>query len=233
MILCDADDLNGASWGPDDMIFFVPSWVSGLWKVSAAGGTPQIVANPDIRKKERGFLWPDILPGNKAVLLTVFSGGGPDDAQIVVQPLPTGERRTLIQGGTCARYLPTGHIVYARSGSLFAVPFDATKLQVTGSPVAVVEGITTKTSDFSALYSFSQNGSLIYVPGTLRFPERNLVWVNRKGQTQSLTDTVRPYGNPRLSPDGKQVATLIEAATYDVWTYDIMTCPRFEYHQEC
>ena len=48
--------------------------------------------------------------------------------------LETGERKVLIQGGSDARYVPTGHIVYVRAGALMAAPFDLDRQEVTGSP---------------------------------------------------------------------------------------------------
>jgi len=87
---------------------------------------------------------PQVLPGGDEVLFTVAGTTGDDRwdrAQIVVQSLKTGERKTLINGGSDARYVPTGHIVYALGGNLFAVAFDAPKLQVTSGPIPIVEGV--------------------------------------------------------------------------------------------
>src|SRR5205823_14960051 len=88
-----------------------------------------------------------------------------DKARIVVQSLQSGERKTLIEGGSDARYLPTGHIVYALGGTLFAVPFNLRRLEVTGGPTPILEGV--RRSSFNATgtaqLSFSENGSLAYV----------------------------------------------------------------------
>jgi serine/threonine-protein kinase len=85
-----------------------------------------------------------MLPGGQAVLFTLATGTGPDrwdKAKIVVQSLTSGTRKVLVDGGSDARYLPTGHIVYAVGGTLFAVPFDLRRLEVTGVAVPVVEGV--------------------------------------------------------------------------------------------
>ncbi len=66
---------------------------------------------------------PQILPDGRTVLFTLAHGDW-TDAQVVVQSLDTSERRVLIEGGIDARYLPTGHLVYALAGNLLAVPFD-------------------------------------------------------------------------------------------------------------
>ena len=78
------------------------------------------------------------------LLFTVATGTNADrwdKAQVVIQSLKSGERQTLIEDGSDARYLPTGHIVYALGGVLYAVPFDLRRLQVTAGPVPILEGI--------------------------------------------------------------------------------------------
>ncbi|PYV40297.1 MAG: hypothetical protein DMG09_07115, partial [Acidobacteria bacterium] len=160
LTLCSAAAIRGASWGPDDNIILTPSvGVSGLFRVSAAGGTPKPLAIPDRKKGEISHRWPQILPGGKAVLFTNWSGGSFDDARIGVQSLETGERRTLLEGGTYARYVPSGHLVYGHAGGLLAVPFDLKRLEVTGPPVSILEGVSTSSLTGAAQFSFSGDGS--------------------------------------------------------------------------
>ena len=71
-------------------------------------------------------------------------------------------RRTLM-GGTSARYNSTGHIIFAREASRWAVPFDAGRLAVTGSPVPVLEGVSTGAGG-DVQFSLVNDGTLIYVP---------------------------------------------------------------------
>ena len=100
LTLCSAAAVRGASWGPDDNIILTPSFSSGLFRVSAAGGTPKPLTILDRKKGEASHRWPEILPGGKAVLFTNWSGGANfDDSRIAVQSLETGERRTLLEGG--------------------------------------------------------------------------------------------------------------------------------------
>jgi serine/threonine-protein kinase len=219
LTLCDATDHRGASWGPNETIAFTPTVAGGLWQVSAAGGAPQKLTT--LKEGEISHRWPQFLPGGKAVLFTVGTGGSYDDAQIAVQRLETGERHVLIRGGTYARYVPTGHLVYYRAGTMMAVPFDPVRLEVTGTPVPVLEGVMSSTGGSGAAqFSFASLGSLVYVPGGPQAGERMLVWVDRKGAETPLPAPSRAYDDPRLSPDGRQVA-LIEGATNDVWVYDI------------
>jgi eukaryotic-like serine/threonine-protein kinase len=219
--ICSAGDGIGASWGADDMIYFTPLWTKGIWRVPAGGGQAELVIAPEPGKSERSYLWPEVLPGGKAVLFTAWTGGSFDGAHIVALRLDTHERRTVIEGGTYARYLPTGHLVYARGAELLAVPFDAQRLEVRGTPVPVLDGLMTGASAGDADFGFSQNGTLLYVPGGLRRSEYALVWVDQKATVRPMSGRERSFEVPRLSPDGLHVAVVIAGSTYDIWLYDV------------
>src|SRR6266581_8053661 len=220
--LCSAAANRGASWGPDDNIILTPSFgVSGLFRVSAAGGTPKPLTILDHKKGEFSHRWPEILPGAKAVLFTNGGGASFDDARIAVQSLETGERRTLLEGGTYARYVPSGHLVYAHAGGLLAVPFDLKRLEVTGTPVSILEGVSMSSLNGVAQFSFSGDGSLAYVSGGLSVGERTLLWVDRKGAAQPIPAPPRGYISPRLSPDGQRLAVGISGSSWGVWLYDL------------
>ncbi len=220
----------GASWGREDTIVF-GTHDGGLRQVSADGGTPEELTTLDKEKGEVTHRLPSLLPGGKGVLFTVRKRtiGRWDDSQIVVQSLVTGERKVLIENGADAHYVPTGHLVFVRLGTLMAVPFDLAQLEVTGGPVGIVEGVvqaanmTNSGADSGAAqFSFSQTGSLLYVPGGI-YPDRedSLVWVDREGAAEALVIPKGPYFAPRLSPDGRQVAVFTGQSKQDIWLYDI------------
>jgi Tol biopolymer transport system component len=116
-------------------------------------------------------------------------------------------------------------MIYNREGALLAAPFDLDRLEFTGAPVPIVDGVlssfslNTLTSPSGlAQFSFSNQGSLAYLPGTELQSENTLVWVDRKGTITPLPAPPRPYDDPSLSPDGRQVVLEINA---DIWVYDI------------
>ena len=219
--LCAAPEGRGASWGSDDIIVFTPAPGMGLSRVSAAGGTPQVVTTPE--NDERGHRWPDILPGSKAVLFTIqMPSRSPDEARIAVQSLETDERRILVEGGTYARYAPTGHLVYARAGTLLVAPFDLARLKVTGPAVPLLEDVRMDPDTGGVDFSFSRDGTLVYAPGSTPETDHTLVWVNRKGEAQPLTETRRVYETPSLSPNGQRMTvTIDEGANEDIWVHDL------------
>ena len=197
LTLCDAPVDRGGSWGPNDTIVFTPTNQSGLMQVSAAGGTPQELTT--LQEGERSHRWPEFLPDGKAVLFTVGTATGWKNQQTVVQSLETGERRALIPGATYARYVPTGHLVYVQSttpGTLLAVPFDLSRLEVTGAPFPVIEGVMMAPNNYSAQFSVSSLGSLVYVSGTPQTVENALVWVDRQGAVEQLVEPRNNYRDP-------------------------------------
>jgi serine/threonine-protein kinase len=214
--LCDAEPRYGADWGSDDTITFEAGAYSALMRVPAAGGTPQQITAVNADQGEVHHCLPDLLPGDKAMLFTVRYSS-PEIDRLAVQALETGERKMLVDG-TNPRYAPTGHIVFAKEQSLWAVPFDADRLEVTGSPTPVLDGILVHWSGLAS-FALAGDGSLVYVPEVDTGSERELVWVDREGRTTPVVADRR--GNvawPRLSPDGRQLTVYDEQ---DVWVYDV------------
>ena len=163
-----------------------------------------------------------VLPDNKTVLFTVVTGGALGEWRIDALSLATGQRRTLIEGGTQPHYLATGHLVFLQSnGVVAAVPFDVKRVEVTGPPFPVVEGVRLEFSFGIAHLDLAPEGTLAYLPGTLRGPERTLVWVDRKGASRPVSETARAYETPRLSPDGREVAVTSREVSADLWTLQI------------
>jgi serine/threonine-protein kinase len=226
--ICATDNPMGVDWSADGIVYGQGS--KGIMRVSEDGGNPEVLVSV---KDGEVATNPQLLPGGQAVLFTLTTGAALatsatleawDKAQIVVQSLEGGKRTRLFEGGSDARYVPTGHIVYAVGGTLFAVPFDSRGLTVTGGKVPVVEGVRRSTRTGSAQYSFSDTGSLIYIPGSVAAAGDPLVLArrDRKGVPEPLKGTARAYGYPRVSPDGKSIAIGIEDATdVNIWIYDI------------
>ena len=211
-----AANLRGASWGPDDTIVFGVSTTSTLFRVPAAGGEPEAITAPD----GRYHVYPDVLPLGQGVLFTVSdTTTGSQDDQIALLDLDTGQHRVIIENGSSPRYVPTGHVVYAVGGTLQAVAFDLDRLEVSGSPVPVVEGVAAKPSG-AASFALSDTGALAYVSGPTAVGRRTFVWVDRAGHEEPLPLPARVYASPRLSPDGTRIAVVVADETNDLWVYD-------------
>ncbi len=223
LTLCEAQSGRGASWGPDDSIIFTPMNApgTGLSRAPASGGTPQVLTTPDPKAREHSHRWPQVLPGGQAVLFTTYTGENPDENRVSVLRLDTGERRTLVEGATYGQYASTGHLVYARSGGLQAVPFDLSRLRVSGKPFPVLEGVHTQEAAGFAHFSFSGSGSLLYAAVGLTPGGHSLVWVDRQGNAAPVTQLRRMFYAPRLSPDGRRITLgVMEAGNHEVYLYE-------------
>ena len=214
--------IGGVSWGVDGTVFFSFGG-QGILRVSANGGVPEVV----IPFEEGGplFYGPELLPDGDSLLFSAGTSSDWDTAQIVVQSLSTGERTVLVEGGSDARYLPTGHLVYALGDGLFAVRFDLDSLTVSGGAVPLVQGVMRagpSTTTASANYGVSEDGTLVYVAGALAVAERTLVWVDRAGRETPLGVPARTYVNARISPDGTKLALDVRDQELDIWIWDIV-----------
>ena len=202
-------------------IYYVRGFSLGVWRVPEDGGTPQLVLKPEPEKGARALVWPQMLPDGKNILVTVWNNGAWETAKIVAYPIGGGEPKTIIDGGTCARYVPSGHLLYGSRGSLYAVPFDPVALRTTGSAVPVVNGVASGSLNGEVHYTVSDNGTLVYAPGGILEDKRSLLWIDRHGKEQPVVATKRPYSSPRISPDGRTIAVTLETATFDIWQLDI------------
>jgi eukaryotic-like serine/threonine-protein kinase len=223
--LCDATDDRGGSWGADDTIIFAPAPTSGLMRVPASGGTPQVLTSLDAGKRERTHRWPEVLPGGKALVFTIGSADAIDyylDAKIAVQSFETGKREFLPVEGTFARYDPAGYLLLAQRGGLFAVPFDLKRLKVIGPPVRVFDDVAMDASTGAVDFSLSGTGSLAYLPGGWSYTDLVLAWADRKGSVLPLHAPPRAYANAHISPDGKRVAVSDQGSSSSgIWVYDV------------
>ena len=216
--ICTATEPRGAVWADDDTILFCPFYYGGIERVSASGGTPRPVSTVDHAGGERSHRWPQLLPGGNVVLYSVGHGGSWNDAKIVAQQLDTGVRKVLISGGCDAHHVPTGHLVYVRGTSLYAIPFDAKKLEVSGQPVEVASGVANHTAG-GAEFAFARNGMLIYYsPGISADEAGTLSIINRHGEKQAANLSASELSEPRFSPDGTK---LVGSRGNEIWTFDL------------
>jgi eukaryotic-like serine/threonine-protein kinase len=231
----------GISWDATGILF--SQFGKGVLRISPDGGTPETVV--EVKDREDGAeiaAWPSGLPGSDAVLFTLatlvrrpgidanLTTTTWDTSRIVVQSLRSGQLKTLFEGGSDARYVATGHLVYAIGGNLFARPFDLKNLRVTGGPAPILEGVwrtaIARTSTGGAQFSVSETGSAVYVIGSASSSAASdrsrLTIVDRAGEQSPLRLPAGDYERPRVSPSGDQLAVSInDGQSTQVWVYDL------------
>jgi serine/threonine-protein kinase len=200
---------NSASWGADGTITLGST--SGLQQMPDNGGVPRPLTH--LRATEGNQRMPSGLPRGRGVLFESGTGTGQYGISLLVAA--TNEYRDLIPSGNAPRYSPTGHLIFAQAGTLFAAPFSLDTLTTTGDPTPVVRDVLQNSAGFPH-YDFSANGTLVYVSGVAG-TARTLTWVARNGGEQPLAAPAREYDWPRLSPDGGRVAVEVGGQT---WIYD-------------
>jgi len=220
--LCGASTPRGGTWGPDNVILFTPAPGAGLWRISGDGGIPRPVTSPNRATNELTHRWPVFLPAGKGVLFTVRTQSNTsfDDAQVAVLSLESGKWRVVLTGGSNARYLPPGYLVYAQAGSLLAAPFDLTSLKVTGPPAPVLGDVAMEEATGAAHFALSESGTLVYVSGGARLSRRRLMWVDRRNGSGPVTEDRRSFATPRFSPDGRRLVMAVQEANDNIWVYD-------------
>jgi serine/threonine-protein kinase len=220
LTLAEATNHRGGWWAEDGTIVFTPTNRVGLMRVSSVGGPVQPLTA--LRDGEITHRFPQMLPGDRAVLYTASTEvdiGA--DASLVVQPLPAGERIVVQRGGYFGRYLGSGHIVYVRDDTLFAVPFDPQRHAVHGPPARAVEGVTADASRGSAQFAVSQTGTLAFLPGRNEFDPRPMAWMDRAGTVATMRAVAEAWSNPEFSPDGQRVAVDIRRTGHrDIFVYE-------------
>ena len=216
VVLADAPVGFGGAWAPDDTIYFNTMEAEGLSSVPATGGQVQ-------RITQAMDWWPHILSRRETLLFirAAYAEAGPGFAPGIYS-LRNGQIRRLLAPAYYARYVPTGHLVYAERGRLLAVAFDLETLEVTSQPATLLEDLRTNGDFGGAPFALSQDGLLVYASGQDR-QFASLVWADHQGNIEPLGLDPGFFGESfALSPDGTQVAVPIrEGSGSDIWLYDI------------
>jgi len=219
-IICPVESFLGGVWTADGRIVFA-STNHGLQQVDADGGAPQPVSAIDATRSEIDHHAPAMLPGGRAMLVTVHEGEQRFRIDLLMPG--TGARRRVIDEGFDARYVSTGHIVYASGTALFAVPFDAARLERSGPPVKLLDGIWTNRRQGHGAYALSETGTLVVLPMPPS-ARRQLAWVDRTGHATPLPLEPRAYWTPRVSPEGRRFAVVVEdQEVAQIWIHHLDT----------
>lgn len=207
--LADAPNPWGATWSSDNFIYFSRYEGEGIKKISADGGPVQAVTNGP-------HFMPEPINGGRRLLATR------DLDTLLFEP--NKAPRILLQG-YAARYVPTGHLLFAIAGALMAAPFREDQAEVTGPAVSMSDDLRTGVYGV-AQFSLSREGTLVYVPGKPQMAT-SFVWVDRKGRRQNIGLPDGIHAAFDLSPDGRYLAlTLAGQARVTemiIWIHDLQT----------
>ena len=199
--------LGGGAWIADDAIV-LPRGTT-LWRVSR-GGEPTQLTTLDVERNDTRHAWPTVLPGGRTMLFAAASNNG---WRIDSFDVSSRRRRTVVESGTLPLYTASGHLTYFREGQMFAAPFDASSLEITGPARPLLDNLPVLTAEIP-LVDVSLSGTVMYSASTAF---STLVWVSRNGEEQILNGERRSYANPRMAADGRRI--IVQAG--DLWMQDL------------
>jgi serine/threonine-protein kinase len=226
--LTEKANSSSGDWGDDGYIYFEVD--SGVARMRATGGEIEPVYTISPERKEIATEWVHVLPGATGVLFRLrHVGQGLPDFEIMAAPLPPGGAARSLVRGVYALYAPTGHLlVITADGKLIAIPFDPKKLELTGAPIALIEGIGVRNGGFNIDLTLARNGTLAYTTGGT-LGSRRAVWVSREGGVTPVDPGWDPQGvieSARLSPNGKALAVgLSREGRRDIWVKQLPDGP--------
>ena len=216
--LADAPSGRGAWWGEDGVLYFSPTNLAAIQRVSATGGPVTAATTLARDQGEVSHRWPQLLPGGKGLVFTAWTGPARDNHRVELLQLETNQRVTIAAGGVTGRYVPSGHVLYGRLDALMAVPFDLERLTVTGEAFRTGESV--RIGSEGALYASSNRGDLVTLPGDPHRLDARLVWVDRSGGIEPLPTVTQDVANTIVAPDGRSAAFNLQAATDEIAVVD-------------
>jgi len=224
-----AESAFNASWSNDEWVYFTSGDGGGIRRVRSTGGETEIVSEPS--EGEAYHMFPQPLPDGKTLLFQANYGGGSDD-EVRSIDLETHEQNRLTLGNN-PRYTASGHLLFGALGStLLAAPFDAQNLTLTGATIPVAEGLFISSTGENAVYTVSEDGTLLYKAGKTWAGAFEFVWVTRTGDVtrvdagETFSPVARDYQGWRLSPDGRRIAFGRRMdANDDVWIKELPDSP--------
>jgi serine/threonine-protein kinase len=225
LTIAKVDFCRGATWALDDTIIYTPEQQAPLFRIPAAGGEPKQLTTLDEEREEVTHRWPHALPNGKTIIFVSHTENS-NFSEAIVEGLnlETGERKVLVRGGTYPRWANSGHLLYVREGTLYAVPMDPDTMELEGSPGPVIENLTTNESAYgTAHYSVSDTGKLVYMEGSAVSAGYSIVAVDRAGAVSPLIEDLGVYWTPSFSPDGRYLAFDIadSSGNGDIWVEDL------------
>jgi Tol biopolymer transport system component/predicted Ser/Thr protein kinase len=209
------------AWGRNgDILFTTPGDFNALYRVRAAGSTPELLLSNESTPK-RGVGGPEFLPDGEHFLLGVVEPDKPvDQVSIYVGTFTNPMEQLLVRADSQAVYVEPGYILYSRAGSLVAHPFDPGARRTTGEPISVPEPVGFIRQQRRASFSVSQTNVIAYRQAV---PTTQLTWFDRAGRRLDTVGSPARWVNPAIAPDASRLAVTRVAPSVtdsEIWLFE-------------
>ena len=227
--ISDIESTFGAHWVDGNTILYTNFRDGKLYRMTSAGRSPELVQGQIDLGLVHSF--PYQINSDGALIYTIHPNESVSLGNIYLLDPAIGQSTLLIEDAFNAKYATSGHIVFVRDGSIWAVPFDESSLKIVGEEVPMITGVETWADRGISNYDFSDYGRLVYLPGeqltpgAARVSESNLVWINKDGTEEPIDLRPQSFSFPQISPDGNFLAlTITEEGrpNSDIWVYDFL-----------
>jgi eukaryotic-like serine/threonine-protein kinase len=220
--ICEASNGRGGTWNKDGVILFAASVTGPLFRVPAAGGTPEPASRLDAARAENSHRWPYFLPDNQHFLFWGRSALGTGESALYVGQLGSLQPKMIMKTGTAAIYA-SGYLLFTGDQTLLAQSFDAGRLELTGEAIPVAEHIAVNGATNAPEFSASETGTLVYQTGATG-GVWDLLLFTREGKPAGAVAEQDRYYYPALSPDEDRLAVSLfngTQGTANIWILDL------------
>jgi serine/threonine protein kinase/Tol biopolymer transport system component len=218
-VLAEAPNPRGGSWNQDNVIIYEPDYRDSLFRIAAAGGTPERLTKFE-SGKHTTHRWPRFMPDGKHFLFFATNHSGSSEQGIYFGSLADGSYKHVLDADSDAQYA-SGYILYHLQSQLLTLKFNPSTGAVSGEPAPVANLVEYDSGTWHTTFAVSQNGILIYEPGSKTLGT-DLFWLDLNGkQLGRVADRNFYKGSGRVSPDGKRLAVSMGDPQADVWVFDL------------
>ncbi|HSE48435.1 MAG TPA: protein kinase [Terriglobales bacterium] len=219
MVLADATNARGGTWGKDNVIVFAPEFRSGLLRVNAGGGAVSTVRELD--QDHTTLRWPWFLPdGKHLVYLATSHGGGDAQKNGVYWTSLDGKEGHMVTPSDAGAMFANGKLLFHSQNALMAQSFDPGSGKLSGDPVTLIDAVQFDAGVWRVVASVSDNGVMAYHLGAAVLGVE-LAWFDRSGKEVAGRLARDTYRDPAVSPDGKRLAISLGDPLRQIWTIDL------------
>jgi serine/threonine protein kinase/Tol biopolymer transport system component len=224
-ILCPVgNESGGGTWSREGIILFAPLFESPLYTISENGGPLKQATTFDASREDTNHLWPQFLPDQHHFL---FHAMGRKGNGIYIGALNSSEAKAVMVTSTrptpVAKFASPHYLVFAQDTALMVQDFDPDRLELSGQPVRIAQGLA-RLPWGEAFFSVGDQEILAFRTNVSR-TRTQLAWFDRKGTELQRIGQPQSYESLSLAADNRHVLVgrWESSAQRSIWKVDLLT----------